>query len=175
MHSMNSKTKKDPEIFILPNGVSVSPKDTNHSSYLKSIALSALWSDVREWLETVFKSDFSISREDMEYLLCVLNTKWQKKALQGYFYKILWEKAFQNIQDELEQKINSFPTENWTDQNWQVFGDLAPKPFSKKPKTYAPSSHKKPKNRYLSHDAWFRAVIFGYEGSHNSLDWRGQG
>ncbi len=171
---MPSISKRQPEIFTLPNGVNIFPSDTHHTLYYKHIPFSTLWTDVHKWLDAVFGSDYSISREDMENLLRVLNPQWQKKALRGYFFRVSWNKDDADISKELEEKINSFPTESWTDENWQSFWSLAPKPLSKKPKMSTQSSDiKHRRSRYLGHDALFRAVVFGYEGSHNSLDGRG--
>lgn len=170
---MPSILKRQPEIFTLPNGMNIFPSDTHHTLYYKHIPFSTLWTDVHKWLETVFGTTFSISREDMENLLRVLNPQWQKKALRGYFFRVSWNNDDADIVKELEEKINSFPTQNWTDENWQSFWVLAPKSYSKKPKLNIRPSRKKTKNSYLGHDACFRAVVFGYEGSYHSLDGRG--
>ncbi len=133
---MQTISKKDSEIYTLPDGSSILPTDTHHVSYHKHTPITALGSDVHQWLETVFSSDYSISREDMESLLRVLNIRWQKKALQGYFFKLLWEESFADEHIQLEWKINSFPEKNWKDTDWKVFGELAPQKLSWKPKNW---------------------------------------
>lgn len=170
---MQTISKKDSEIYTLPDGSSILPTDTHHVSYHKHTPITALGSDVHQWLETVFSSDYSISREDMESLLRVLNIRWQKKALRGYFSQLLRNNETTDMSQELATAIHSFPTKNWTDKNWQSFWNLAPNSYWKKPTLSTRIPDKKRRNRYLGHDAWFRATVFGYEGSHNSLDGRG--
>ncbi len=163
---MKHSSNKKPETFTLPNGEQIGWTDTIYAQFIDTC--KNLGSDVVGGLNRVFTSKHSLSREDMEHVLRLHNKAWQKKILRWYFSR------FRDIsRDKLEEiyhAIEAFPTNNWTDKDWAVFGELAPKPTTQDKKLFKNNSH--PANRTRKIPS-FRDIQAEISGNYDEVDGRG--